>query len=476
MKRSRALLLGASFPFLPYAAYAQTEAHITTEQRADLIELVAGAGDAPQTIGFGVAVARNGAIAYEAARGKRTLHPDAPATVGTWYGIGSVTEQFTAALIMQLAEAHRLRIDGRLATVLPSFPHASEITFRQLLTQTSGLSEYTADAARNGLIDKPNVQPAELVALIAGKSLEFAPGTQWEYCNTNYLALGLAIESLHAKPYADVVRERIAVPLALDVSPWPPPAGSDVARGYTEGATPKRMVNPDLSWAYAAGELYANVHGVVGWNQALFGGRVVSADSLAQMTTPAKLPDGKSTDYGFGMSVVIVRGHRVISHSGGVPGGFASQNFVLPDDRFSLVTLANTLDFNAALPATKLADVFFEGIDEALQTVSQERIASLDDPVVRAHAREWLDRIRTGTADPHEMTREMKAAWTRAAIKPAQELLTTAGAIRRLRLSGFALQGGYRVYVYDVAAATSHYTFTFVLDRQDRVAGLFVKP
>jgi len=475
VKRSRALLLSASVPFLPLTARAQAESRISAEQRASLTQLVAEASDEPQAIGFRVAIDRRGTIAYETARGKRTLHPDAPATVGTWYGIGSVTKQFTAALIMQLVEARRVRVDDRLASVLPSFPHASEITLRQLLTHTSGLPEYTAEAARSGLIDKPNVQPADLVALIASKALEFAPGTQWEYCNSNYLALGLVLEAAYGKPYAEVVRERLVVPLSLEVNPGPPASG-EVAHGYTEGETPKPMTNPDASWSYAAGVLWATVRGIAAWNHALFSGRVVTPDSLAQMTTPAKLPSGKSTDYGFGLSVVSVHGHHVISHNGGVPGGFAAQNYVFPDDRFSIVTLANTIDFNAALPVPKLAEIFLPGVEAALRAINQERTASLDDPVIRAHAREWLDHIRSGTSDPHEMTPEMKAAWTPAAIKPAQELLGSAGTIRRLRLSGFALQGGYRIYVYDVAAASSHYTFTFVLDRQDRVAGLFVKP
>lgn len=475
MKRSRALLLGAAFPFLPLRAHAESQTRLSAEQRTSLTEIVSEAGDAPQAIGFSLSISNQGTSVYEAARGKRTLHPAAPATVGTWYGIGSVTKQFTAALIMQLAEAHRLRLDDRLATAVPSFPHASELTFRQLLTQTSGLAEYTAEIARTGLMDKPSVQPAELAALISGKPLEFAPGTQWEYCNSNYLALGMTIEALSGKPYADVIRERIVAPLGLEVNPGPPTSG-DVARGYTEGETPKPMTNPGVAWAYAAGVLYATVRGLSAWNHALFTNRVVNAASLAQMTTAAKLPNGKSTDYGFGLSVVDIHGHRVVSHDGGVPGGFASQNFVFPDDKFSIAILANTLDFNIALPAPKLAEVFLPGVEAALQSLSQERIAALDDPVVRAQARDWLDRIRTGTPDPPEMTPEMKSGWTLAALRGAQDLLKSAGTIKHMRLTGFTLRGGYRVYQYEVSGASSTYTFTYILDGQDRVAGLFVRP
>jgi CubicO group peptidase (beta-lactamase class C family) len=473
MKRSRALGLAAGFALLPHVAFADET--LSPEQRAELTQLVAEAVQAQQTVGFTVAVARGDGVAYQAARGQRNLDPETPATVDTWYCIGSVTKQFTAALIMQLVEARRLGLDDRLATVLPTFAHAQEITFRQLLTHTSGLAEYAGDAYTSGLMDKTNVQPEQLAALIAAQPLDFTPGTQWEYSNSNYLALGLAIEKLYAKPYAQVLRERIIQPLGIEVSPGPPSSGT-IARGYTEGATPKAMTTPDTTWAYAAGEIYATVHGLLAWNRALFGKRVVSADSLAQMTTPGKLANGKTVGYGFGLSVTTVLGHRMVSHNGGVPGGFSAQNFVFPDNQLAIVTLANTIDFNLALPATKIADVFLPGTDDALESVVQERIAELDDPAVRTRAREWLDRIKTGSFDKAQLTPQMLAGFTPAAVKPAQDDIKAAGEIKNLRLIGFGLRGGYRIYAYTVTAESGSYTFTFVLDQQNKVAGLFVKP
>ncbi|HTX04154.1 MAG TPA: serine hydrolase domain-containing protein [Candidatus Acidoferrales bacterium] len=473
MKRSRAIGLGTAALLCPAPAFSQEA--INAEDRADLIQLVAGASQAPETVGFSVAVARGGTVAFSAARGERNLDPKAPATVETWYCIGSVTKQFTAALIMQLVEARRLALDDKLATVLPEFPHASDVTFRQLLNHTSGLAEYSGQVFSAGLLDKAGVRPDALVALIAGKPLDFVPGTKWEYSNSNYVALGLTIEKIAGKPYAHVLRERIIQPLGIAVYPGPPPSG-EIARGYTAGTTPMPMAPSDISWAYAAGEIYATVGGLVAWDRALFGGRVVNAESLAQMTTPAKLVDGTSTDYGFGFSAITVLGHRMISHNGGVPGGFAAQNFVFPDDGIAIVTLANTMNFNLALPATKLADVFLPGTNAALESLSQERVTELDDPTIRARAREWIGRIETGSYDTSQLTPQMASALTPDAVKPALQIIKPAGAIENLRLAGFVLRGGYRIYVYTVTAAAATYTFTFVLDPQDKVAGLFFKP
>lgn len=286
----------------------------------------------------------------------------------------------------------------------------------------------------------------------------------------------MTIEHAYTKPYAQVVRERIIQPLGIEVNPGPPSSGT-IARGYTEGEPPKPMTNPDVTWGYAAGELYATVSGLLAWNRALFGNRAVSAESLAQMTTQAKLANGKTVDYGFGLSVITVRGHRIISHNGGVPGGFAAQNFVFPDDgQLAIVTLANTLDFNLALPATKIADVFLPGAEEALQSAAQERVAELDDPAVRSRARQWLDWIKTGSWDKAQLTPRMLAGLRSAAAKPAQDLIEAGGPIKRLHLIGFGLRDGYKIYAYSVTAESGSYTFTFVLDQQNKVAGLLVKP
>jgi len=475
VKRHLAIGLVSSLPLLALGSPARSQERISSEQRASLTEIVAQTADAPQAIGFSVGIARHADVVYAAARGKRSLDPDERATVDTWYGIGSVTKQFTAALIMQFVESGRLHLDDRLATVLPDFPHASEITIRQLLTHTSGLANYSGKVFSTGLAAKRDVQPAELVALIAGEPLEFTPGSTWEYCNTNYLALGLVIEKLSGKPYGDVVRERIIVPLGIAVSVRAPSSVSDVAQGYSEGSPPKGMTS-DVSWAYAAGELYATVRGLLAWDAALFGGRVVSARSLAQMTKPVVLPDGKPTNYGFGLAVAEIEGRPIVSHNGGVPGGFAAQNFVFPDDGVAIVTLANTLDFNAALPATQLAEVFYPDLGAALQSFSEEQLAAFDDPRIDAQAKEWLGRLTSGSLDKTQMSPEMIAALTPAALKGGQDFLRAAGAVRSIRLAGFTPQSGFRVYVYRVTAAARDYTFTFVLDGHGKIAGLFVKP
>jgi D-alanyl-D-alanine carboxypeptidase len=472
VKRSHAIGLATGFALFPRVAPADEA--INAEQRAELTQLVAEASQARETVGFTVAIARGGSIAYQAARGYRNLDPETPATIGTWYCVGSLTKQFTAALIMQLVEARRLALDDKLATVLPAFPHASEVTFRQLLSHTSGISDYAGAVDAAGLDKQTNVQPAALVTLIAGKPLVAPPGTQWDYSNSNYLALGLTIEKLYGKPYAQVLRERIAQPLGIEIVAGPP-KGEPVARGYTSAVKPAPVETADMSWAYAAGEIFATARGLLAWDGALFSGRVVNAESLAAMTTPVKLTNGRSTDYGFGLSIANVQGHRLILHTGGLPG-FAAQNFVFPDDGIAIATLANTIDFNLALPATKVADVFLPGIDAVVEGLAKARVAEMDDPAIRMRAREWLDRLRTGKIDAAQLTPQMGAALTPAVLKNAANFLNGAGAVTAFKLTGFAHEGEYRVFTYTATTATMQMAFSFTLNQQDKIAGLFLTP
>ncbi len=123
----------------------------------------------------------------------RNIAARLPVNAETAFEIGSVSKQFTAAAILQLKEQGRLDLDRPVATYVPSFPHARALTVRQLLNQVSGLPDYTDG---KGFDTKVSATPGSLekVAAYASTPLEFAPGTRWEYSNTNYYVLSRVIE------------------------------------------------------------------------------------------------------------------------------------------------------------------------------------------------------------------------------------------------------------------------------------------
>ena len=166
--------------------------------------------------GLAVAIVRNQTLVYVRGFGVRRLGGPLVDT-NTRFEIGSLTKQFTAAAVLQLKEQHKLALDDRLAKYVPAFPHADRITLRELLNQVSGLPDFMET---NGFLELAQRTPggfAQIEKLVTGP-LHFAPGSQWEYSNTNYIALGRVIEVVSGERYDDYVRRHLFEPAHMQHS------------------------------------------------------------------------------------------------------------------------------------------------------------------------------------------------------------------------------------------------------------------
>lgn len=197
------------------------------------------------------------------------------------FRVGSVTKTFTAALVMQLVDERRLRLDDSLARYLPGVvPEGSKITIRDLLQHESGLANFTDYVTWNENADRSRtLRPIDTLRFAASKPLLFQPGTGWSYSNTNYIALGLIIEKATGQSYRSELTQRILRPLKLTATELPT---TRTLRDLHD-----RGVNPLLPWA--AGAIVSNAQDLSRFFQALLSGRVVSKRAVAQMeqTVPA---------------------------------------------------------------------------------------------------------------------------------------------------------------------------------------------
>ncbi|MEY3983421.1 MAG: hypothetical protein RL160_978, partial [Bacteroidota bacterium] len=145
-------------------------------------------------------------------------HQGTPITSDMEFGIGSNTKLFTGVLLLKLAEQGRIRLDDSLYAYLPSYRNINpNITIRQLLNHTSGLDDVTSVAGYpDSILSNPNriFKTGELISW-AGPPL-FAPGTSWNYCNTNYLLAGMVAERVTGFSYGQLLRDSILQPLKLD--------------------------------------------------------------------------------------------------------------------------------------------------------------------------------------------------------------------------------------------------------------------
>ena len=257
------------------------------------------------------------------------------------YQIGSVTKQFTAAAIMRLVERGTLRVEDKARVWLPELgaPYDA-ITIEHLLTHTSGLVNYTQ------LINNPYVARTqqEIVAMVGSQPLQFAPGSRFAYSNSGYFFLGIIIERASSKSYEQFLRDEFFTPLALDRTSYcnPGPDGHVI----NQSGTLFQVEPADMSVPYAAGALCANAGDLLRWNEALAGGRIVSPESYARMTTSVDPTLTPPPGYGYALIIDTFEGRRRIWHNGAIVG-FTSHLEHYPDEDLSVVVLVNALDLRA---------------------------------------------------------------------------------------------------------------------------------
>jgi CubicO group peptidase (beta-lactamase class C family) len=297
-----------------------------------------------------IAIVKDSKVVYTHAYGKARLSPELLATPDMRYSIGSVSKQFTAAAILLLAEDGKLYLDDAVGKYIPGLTRGNDITIRQILSHTSGYQDYYAeDYTMTPMRSATTAQ--FIIDTWAKKPLDFEPGTQWQYSNTNFVIAGRIVEVITGHPLMDFITTRIFHPLGMK-SVWnsdEEKLTSTDALGYARNAlAPLRPSIPDgHGWMYAAGELAMTAHDLALWDISLMNRSLLKPESYNQMFTEVKLKDGKGTHYGLGVEVIDRGGHLSIEHSGEV-SGFVSDNVVLVNDHIAIVALTNQEAASAA--------------------------------------------------------------------------------------------------------------------------------
>jgi len=300
-----------------------------------------------------VLVARGSQVLLSKGYGSADLEWNIPNSPATKFRLGSITKQFTAASILLLEQRGKLNIHDPVKKYLPDAPAAwDKITIFNLLTHTSGIPSFTSFPDYAKLEPFPTTAE-QLVARFKDKPLDFAPGEKWSYSNSGYVLLGYLIENITGGSYEKFVTENIFAPLGMKDSGYDSNSAVIMHRatGYVHGS--KGLENAGfihMSVPHAAGALYSTTEDLLKWEQGLFGGKLLSAASLEKMTTPFK------DNYAFGLQVETKGGHKVIEHGGGIEG-FNTELAYYPEDKLTVVALANVNGQAVGDIATKLAAI-----------------------------------------------------------------------------------------------------------------------
>ena len=302
----------------------------------DLDQIVRSYSDNHQFMGS-VLVAQGDKIIFEKSYGDANLEWNIPDDSLTKFRIGSMTKQFTAASILLLEERGKLSTDDYVKKYMPDAPAAWEkITIYNLLTHTSGIPSFTSFPDYRTTEATPTT-PRGLVDRFRDKPLEFQPGEKWNYSNSGYVLLGYLLEKISGQSYTDFVMKNIFIPLGMKDSGYD--SNSAVIPHRASGYSPSQNgpVNSgyiDMTIPFSAGALYSTTHDLLLWEQALYGGKVLSAASLKKMTTPYK------ENYGCGLMITTAKGHLRYEHGGGIEG-FNTDMAYYPDDKLTVIVLAN---------------------------------------------------------------------------------------------------------------------------------------
>ena len=330
-------------------------------------------GKAP---GAAVLVVHDGEVAFSQGYGVADMRTHAAITAETNFRLASCTKQFTAMAIMLLVHDGKLRYATRLTDVFPEFPaYGKAITVRHLLNHTSGLKDYEDlySAQYPHVRDEkiPQIHDAGVLKLMESQTAtDFPPGSRWRYSNSGYVLLGMIVEKVSGEPFGRFLAERIFKPLGMKQTVLYEKGVNDVAQrayGHTcEKGSCRETDQSSTSATLGDGGIYSSIADLARWDAALSSYKLLPEKEMRDAWTPATAPASTNevmqsgqtgVKYGFGWFLDPYRGHKRMWHYGETRG-FRTTIQRFPDDKLTVIVLANRSDMDAAGMALAVANLY----------------------------------------------------------------------------------------------------------------------
>jgi CubicO group peptidase (beta-lactamase class C family) len=337
---------------------------LSADDTTDRVDKLFAAWDKTTTPGAALAIVKDGKIVYERGYGMAKLEDGIVNTPDKVFDIGSVSKQFTAACVAMLVREGKIGVGEDIRKYLPEMPaYERPVTVDHLLHHTSGLRDYNALLELAGFrpeSDSPTVKEAYEI-ICRQKKLNYTPGDEYSYTNTGFFLLSQIVERISGKSLNAFAQERIFKPLGMTKTLYQDDHTQiikDRATGYTEGENGFKtcMSNWDET---GDGNVYTTVRDLCLWDQAFYT-NALGQDLMDMLHTTGVLNSGKNIDYAWGLVITEYKGLKVVRHSGSW-AGFRAALVRFPEQRFSVVVLANLESINASQLALKVADIYLEG-------------------------------------------------------------------------------------------------------------------
>ena len=303
--------------------------------------------------GAAVVVTRKGTVVHNGAYGVADLQLKVPVTSETVFPLASITKTFAATAVLQLVEQGKLSLDATVGSLLPNAPASwSAVTVTQLLGHTSGLPDVIVNPVVGTWVGETL---EDALVKLAGMPLQSKPGEAWSYNQTNYMLLGMIVESVSGIPFSQYLERHVLMPLAPakfyygDSKAIVPNRGTWYSMIDFSSGRPKRAsaIYPTTvsypPFIHTAAGLNATAMDLARFVDGVASGRLLKKETTERMWTAVKLADGnvfrmeKTLGVGLGWIVDDVPGHRSVGGTGG--SSVAFRHF--RDDGLTVVVLTN---------------------------------------------------------------------------------------------------------------------------------------
>ncbi|OWW27283.1 peptidase [Zobellia sp. OII3] len=281
-----------------------------------------------------VALSKNGKTIYSKTTGYADIETKQKINTTTKFRVGSISKMFTSALTFMAVEENKITLDQPLSNFFPSIKNASDITIGHLLSHRSGIMNVTSLPSYLLWNTQPKTR-TQLLELIEQGGSVFNPDSKAEYSNSNYILLTFILEDVFKDNYANLIKDRIAVPLKLSNTY----VGSSIdltnneAHSYSYDTQWKKSFETHMSIPLGAGAIVSTPNDLNTFARALFEGKLITSESLEQMKT---FKDG----YGMGLFEMPYFSKKGFGHNGGIDG-FSSQLAIFPKDHISIALTSN---------------------------------------------------------------------------------------------------------------------------------------
>ena len=277
-----------------------------------------------------------------------------PITSTTRFRIGSISKMFTAAIVLQLVDENKLKLNDTLDKYFPGIPNAGAITITHLLSHRSGIRGITGSPEFRAWREKGATTAEQLSILEKAGPSVFEPGSRFAYLNENYFLLGLLVEKLTGKSYQENLSKRITSKLGLKntyAASGPVDPLRNETFSYRMGRDWEQETEIHWSLFFGAGSVISTPNDLVKFITALFDGKVISKQSLALMT---ELKD----DYGLGISVDKIGGQTYYGHTGGAQS-FGAWLAYLPEQKLALAYTTNAKPYPVGNIIAGIFDIYW---------------------------------------------------------------------------------------------------------------------